>query len=88
MTNTVFQCLLFCTGANTNVQLVLMALAAQRNVAVRITANATTPTECVCVSPDTPGRRAPPDCVLKDTTASCARGSVRAIPRTPAGTLK
>lgn len=69
---------LFSTVANTSVRLARMALTAQRNVAVRITANATTPMECVCVNPATPGRLAPPGCVLKETTASCARGNAHA----------
>lgn len=71
-----------------SVQLVLTVLAVQRRVAVRTTANAATPTECVCVSQDTQERYVKSDCVLKDTTASGVIGSVHATPRTHAGTQK
>lgn len=65
-----------------------MALAVQRHVAVRTTANATTPMECVCVSQDTQGRHVTSDCVKRDTTVSSVKESVRATDRTLAGTLK
>lgn len=71
-------------GVRTSVQLVPMGLAVQRLAAVRTTASATTPTECVCVSQDTQGRPATSDCVLKVTTASDVTGSVPAMPRTHA----
>lgn len=64
-----------------------MGPAVQRRVAVKTTANATTPTGCVCVSQDTRGRHVPSDCVLKDTTAFSVKGNVRATRKTRAGTL-
>lgn len=82
-----FCSLLLWAGANTNVQLELMGPAVQRRVAVKTTANATTPTGCVCVSQDTRGRHVPSDCVLKDTTAFSVKGNVRATRKTRAGTL-
>lgn len=71
-------------GASMSVQLVLMVLAAQRRVAVRTTANATIPMECVCVSQDTQGRHVMSDCALKNTMASGVIGGVHATTRTHA----
>lgn len=65
-----------------------MVLNVKRHVAVRTTANATTPMERVCVSKDTQGKHVTSDCVMRDTTASIVKESVHASPRTLAGTLK
>lgn len=71
-----------------SVQLVLTVLAVLRCVAVRTTANATIPMECVCVSQDIQGRHVTSDCALKNTMASSVIGGVHATTRTHAGMQK
>lgn len=53
------------SGARTSARWGHTVRAVRRRVIVRTMANATTPTACVCVSLDTQGRRARPDCVLR-----------------------
>lgn len=73
------------SGARTSVQWGRMVQAAQRRVAVKTMANATTPTACVCVSPVTQGRCVRPDCVPKVTMDSSVTKNVLVLPTTLAG---